>query len=69
MVSPSGVETEFFVGDAVEDVIALRNGRIAVTYFDEGFGQPMSESTPPSPRLMTAGWEHLALCLATKAHT
>ena len=43
VATPAGRGRPFFVGDAVEDVLFLRNGSLVATYFDEGFGEPVSE--------------------------
>lgn len=43
VVGPAGSGPKFFVGDAVQDLIALTPDEVAVTYFDEGFGEPLSE--------------------------
>jgi hypothetical protein len=42
-LTPEGLERRFFVGDAVAGVIALPCGLLAVTYFSEGFDEPVSE--------------------------
>ena len=43
VVGPTGSGHKFFVGDAVQDLIALGPDKVAVTYFDEGIGEPLSE--------------------------
>jgi len=43
VVSPAGVCAEFFAGDAINELLALRNGHFVATYFDEGFAKPISE--------------------------
>jgi hypothetical protein len=43
VVGSHGSGRKFFVGDAVQDLIAVSDEEVAVTYFDEGFGAPVSE--------------------------
>lgn len=40
---PDRFRGQTFVGDAVQDLIALGPDKVAVTYFDEGIGEPLSE--------------------------
>jgi hypothetical protein len=43
VVTEGRVETGFFAGDAIQDLLVLPNGSIVCSYFDEGIGEPVSE--------------------------
>jgi hypothetical protein len=42
VVAEAGIETGFFAGDAIQDLLVLPNGSIVCTYFDEGSAKPLS---------------------------
>lgn len=43
VVTEGRIETGFFAGDAIQDLLVLPNGSIVCSYFDEGIGEPVSE--------------------------